>query len=133
MSYGLRPDEKLSDGIRRIARNQIRAIRKELGPKRPQGQGGSIHEIRKRVKKLRALLRLVRSGPGQKNLREENRNFRGIARVLSPRRDVEVQLKTLDKLQRRRGRAATANDFYVLRRDLLERRGELLNGSFIRR
>jgi CHAD domain-containing protein len=46
---------------------------------------------------------------------------------------VEVQLKTLDKLQRQRGRAVTANDFYVLRRHLLKRRSELLKGSSIRR
>jgi CHAD domain-containing protein len=132
MSHALRSDEKLSDGIRRIARNQIRAIRKELC-KRHRRQDGSIHDARKRVKMLRALLRLIRDGPGEKIFRKENRVFRGIARSLSQRRDVEVQLKTLDKLRRQRGRAAAENDFQVLRRLLLKGRSELLTGSSIRR
>lgn len=133
MSHALRPDEKLSDGIRRIAKRQIRAIRKELCEQPHRRRGGCIHEARKGVKRLRALLRLVRRGPGQRIFRKENRVFRGIARSLSQRRDVEVQLKTLDKLQRQRGHATAANDFDVLRRRLSKRRSELLKGSSIRR
>jgi CHAD domain-containing protein len=133
VSDALRPDEILSDGIRRIARKQIRAIRKELCEKRLRRQGGSIHDARKRVKMLRALLRLIRNGPGERSFRKENRVFRGIARALSQHRDVVVQLKTLDKLQRQHERVAAANDFFVLRRHLLKTRSEFLKGSFIRR
>jgi len=133
MSHALRPDEKLSDGIRRIARKQIRAIRKELCEKRHRRQGGSIHDARKRVKMLRALLRLIHDASGHKIFRKENCVFRGIARSLSLRRDVEVQLKTLDKLRRQRGRAVAENDFYVLRRLLLKRASRLLKESSIRR
>lgn len=128
MKYALTPDERLSDGLCRIAKKQIRAIRKELRESRPECQSESIHEARKSVKKVRALLRLVRGGLGKKFYRRENGAFREIAHALSDYRDVEVQLKTLDKL-RQRGRTPATNNFEGLRRDLLKRHERLLRES----
>src|SRR5579872_2358802 len=100
MSYKLRPDEKLSHGIRRIARRQVCSILKALREKRPECQGEAVHQARKGVKKARALLRLARCGLGDKTYRKENRSFRRVGHGLSQRRDAGVLLATLDKLRR---------------------------------
>src|SRR5260370_37828469 len=102
MSHALRPDEKLSDGIRRIARKQIRAIRKELCEKRHRRHGGSIHEARKGVKKLRALLWLICGGPGPKIFRKGKPGFCAIAHSPFRRPAREVQIENPGKLPSQR-------------------------------
>ncbi|WP_151718550.1 CHAD domain-containing protein [Gemmobacter serpentinus] len=87
-------DGSLSDALHRIAQSQIAPIRTTLADT-PDPAG--IHDIRKRVKKLRALLRLMRSGlprvqPAETVL------LRDAARLLAAQRDAVVRLATLDRL-----------------------------------
>jgi len=58
----------------------------------------AVHSIRKRCKKVRALLRLVRPG-FEKTYRKENAVVRDGARRLSSLRDAAVRLQTFDSLQ----------------------------------
>jgi len=80
------------------------------------GEGGApdekaVHETRKALKRLRALLRLLEHELGEKAFARENAALRDIAGRLSGARDAEVMLDTLDaliasrprKLARRRG------------------------------
>lgn len=87
MSYRLDTGLPLADEVRRVALEQTgRAMAAVRDHDRPVG--GRVHELRKCVKKVRALLRLVRAGfPG---FREANRSYRGIARRLSSHRDARV-------------------------------------------
>ncbi|GHF33706.1 CHAD domain-containing protein [Seohaeicola zhoushanensis] len=57
----------------------------------------SVHALRKRMKKLRALLRLVRPGLG-KTYGAENAAFRDVARLLSGVRDAQVLAVTAERL-----------------------------------
>ena len=58
MSYELRQDETLGDGLRRIVCKQIEdAI--SAGKAEQNGRGSPVHETRKHLKKARAALRLV--------------------------------------------------------------------------
>jgi CHAD domain-containing protein len=81
-----------------------------------QGRNGhldehAVHETRKALKRLRALVRLLSTELGQGRFARENAALRDLARRLSGARDSEVMLATLDallkrhprKLQRRRG------------------------------
>ena len=54
-----------------------------------RGDARGIHEARRACKRLRALLRLMRSGRS-KAYRTENRRLRDAARALSPQRDADV-------------------------------------------
>lgn len=56
-----------------------------------------VHQVRKRCKKLRGLLRLVRGGIGGA-YQEENAWFRDTARSLSAARDSRVMVETYDAL-----------------------------------
>jgi CHAD domain-containing protein len=100
-SYRLRDGEAVPKGIVRIARGRIDHAVDEL-----QGRSGSspeeaVHEARKDMKKLRALVRLVRDEIGDDVYRRENAGFRDAGRELSGLRDADVMLATLEELGRR--------------------------------
>jgi len=92
----LRRRESLASGIRRIAREQIDAACREL-----QGEGEprrAVHEARKALKKIRALLQLVGPEFGRKRLQSEKQLFRGVAKLLAPLRDADARVKTCEIL-----------------------------------
>ena len=60
-------------------------------------EAGRIHEARKSVKRLRALVSLVRGGLG-KDAKWFNRHLRNINRSLSPVRDAEALREAFDRL-----------------------------------
>src|ERR1700694_1508152 len=129
MSYKLQPDEKLSRGICRIARKQTRSILTHLEERSPKSHEKATHDARKTLKRVRALLRLVRSGLGGKIYRQENRSFRQVARSLSQRRDAEVLLQTLDKLGRQHHDKLARTSISKLKKVFFKRHEELLRGS----
>ncbi len=96
MAYRLsKDDETLTDTLRRIAREELSSALSQLpahGTAAPKG----VHDIRKRVKKLRGLLRLVR--PGFETFAVENAALRETAQGLSALRDATVRLATFDRL-----------------------------------
>lgn len=101
-SFRLKRAESVDDGLRRIARgraeNALTALRHpDVDP------AGAIHNARKEMKKLRAVLRLCRKDLGEKAFGVESRRYRDAARLLSSSRDAEVKLETLAALQRRFG------------------------------
>ena len=57
-----------------------------------------MHEARKDMKKLRALLRLARGELGEDTFRRENACFRDAGRELAGVRDADVMLDTLTSL-----------------------------------
>ncbi len=92
MSFRLHPHEPVAKGIRRVLLSQINAAEKRLGK-----QGGTpeaVHEARKSFKRIRATLRLTRSGIGEKTFQRENAAFRDIAAKLAGARDRHVLLQT---------------------------------------
>ena len=87
-------DPTLTQALRRIAGAEIAAIRTLLGG---APDDAAVHGIRKRIKKLRALLRLLRGGL-RKVQPAETVVLRDAARLLAPQRDAAVRLATLDRL-----------------------------------
>jgi CHAD domain-containing protein len=59
---------------------------------------GTVHDVRKRLKKARAALRLERAALGGEVYRRENRTLRDASRPLSAVRDAAVLIDTLDRL-----------------------------------
>jgi CHAD domain-containing protein len=92
MSFHLeKQDRDLTTLLRRVA---DRELGRALAHK--PGANGAVHDSRKRVKKLRALLRLVRAGFPQ--AQAECRLLGDAARRLSAVRDAEVMLAVHDRL-----------------------------------
>jgi CHAD domain-containing protein len=124
---GLRYGETLADGLRRMALGQLELAIELLGagddahagwgaangngkldPTAASAAGApdekAVHDTRKAIKRLRALLRLLRSELGQRAYRREDDVLRDVARRLSGARDAAVMLATLDALVERQPR-----------------------------
>lgn len=107
MPYRFKLDEKVRDGFIRIAHEQIERAQAELaGPSNIQS---AVHETRKCLKRVRALLRLVRPGLNAKIFKRENTAIRDIAALLSEARDNHVLLETIAKLEARKADAPLMN------------------------
>lgn len=99
--YRLGTDEYVPDGIRRIARGQLDNAHEELAGASRRGFGEAVHETRKRLKRLRASLRVARDAIGDETYERENNAFRMAGRRLSAGRDAQVLIETLDALSER--------------------------------
>lgn len=98
MSYELRRDETLGDGLRRICQKQIEiAIAIASGEK--EINDTPVHETRKHLKKARAALRLVKKEIGRGVLKRQDHCLRNVGRLISEIRDAEVRLQTVRQLQ----------------------------------
>jgi CHAD domain-containing protein len=86
-----------------------------------------IHDIRKRLKHCRALLRLLRNSLGNDAYRVENARLRDAARPLMPVRDAAVLVRALDDLcpRGRDGGISCSSIRGALRRESRERREQL--------
>jgi CHAD domain-containing protein len=97
-AYRLGRAEFVPDGMRRIARGQLDAGIEELAGQPNRKLDEAVHETRKRLKRLRAALRLERSAIGDETYRRENAAFRDMGKKLSAPRDATVMIETLDEL-----------------------------------
>jgi CHAD domain-containing protein len=98
-AYRLREDESLPDEVARAARGRIDHAIDELRGKSDSTPEEAVHEARKDMKKLRALLRLARGELDKQTFARENVRFRDAARELSGTRDSDVMLETLGGLE----------------------------------
>src|SRR5262245_49812018 len=82
----------------RAATRQLNKALKALGreTKTSRSQDASVHTARKRLKEVRALLRLIRSELGETVFNQNNRDLRDVARPLSELRDATALLKALE-------------------------------------
>jgi CHAD domain-containing protein len=99
-SYKLKEGEAVPRGIARIARGRIDHALDELEGKTESSPEEAVHEARKDMKKLRAVVRLVRAEIGDHVYRRENACFRDAGQELSGVRDADVMLSTLAKLEK---------------------------------
>jgi CHAD domain-containing protein len=120
MSYRIEIGESLAAAFGRIAAEEIDQAAAEL--RRPN-RGEAVHNARKALKRLRALLRSLRVAFPKRLFRAENRRIAAAGRKISPLRDVHVQLRTLSRLK---AAASPAGD--LLRHQLLRQQS-----SFVRR
>jgi CHAD domain-containing protein len=91
MPFRLRPTESIAAGLRRIAREELSSISTRLDGATPPG-GDAIHEIRKSVKKTRAILQVIGVDHGR-GLARSAKRLRAINGRLSALRDADVMLE----------------------------------------
>ena len=95
MAYRFKHGESFGDGLLRIGAEQLRrtstALEAAPGP-------AEVHDTRKTIKRLRALLRLVRPGIGEADFKQLNARLRDASRLLSAARDRTVLGHTIERL-----------------------------------
>ena len=121
MNFALEENEPFAAAVRRLAVEQIDLAISQLSA--PLANlDKSIHVTRQSLKRIRALLALVRSELGDKVFEREWICYRDVGRRLAGGRDAAVVVGTLDALVRHFSSELEANAFALERRFLVERR-----------
>jgi CHAD domain-containing protein len=97
MGYAFDRDETVPEAVRRITDEQVEAAASALERVQDHDLEATVHDCRKRAKKLRGLVRLVRPALGPA-YGPANESFRDAGRELSPIRDAHATLATFDTL-----------------------------------
>lgn len=116
MSFYLERAEHVDKAIKRIVRAQLEDGLDHLRQKTLRDE--AVHEIRKDLKRIRAVLRLVRDDLGEDVYRRENTCFRDAGRPLTEVRDARVLLETLEQLAAGANGALPARTLEPIRKGL---------------
>lgn len=127
MAYRFKAGESVPEGVRRIAQEEIESAIQQLS-KRGTARDEAIHEARKSVKKLRALLRLMRPELGAA-YRAESDNLRKIGRTLSEFRDAGAIIETFDSLREKYRDQLRGHSLLSIRRGLLASKHDTETGA----
>lgn len=117
MADQLRETESGTRGVRRLVRKQTRKALETLDSNHSLSDE-AVHDARKRLKRVRAALRLVRTALGSRVYDRENAGFRDAARPLTEVRDAKVLIDTLDKLTEHFGEQVDGSALEDVRRGL---------------
>jgi len=97
MPFHFKKKESVAKAARRLCCERIDDALENL---KDRDRLKSVHEVRKEIKKLRAILRLVRGEIGKNFYRKSNEMFRKVAVFLTAIRDSHVKLNAFEALTR---------------------------------
>lgn len=103
MPYRFEGRHPLAAEVRRVFHEEAVAAIACLEQTDCGDRGKSIHEARKSVKKMRALLRLVKAHLPKRTSREENAQLRDAGRRLSELRDSQAVIEAFEKVREHLG------------------------------
>ena len=98
MPYRLSADTSASSEIKRILREECDAALQQVSDTPQADSETAIHEARKSVKKLRALLRLISTHLPRRVYKRENSHLRDVGHRLSELRDADAVIEAFDKV-----------------------------------
>jgi CHAD domain len=130
--FALKGGERPADGLRRMALGQLDlAIELLEADAREVPTAVAVHDTRKALKRLRALVRVLRPELGQKTFARESAVLRDAGRRLAGARDAGVTVATLDQLMvRNREELAHLRAVRKLRSQLATERGWAEENAF---
>lgn len=99
MSYEVKVRGKIGSKLVKLAQDEIRAAIRELRTIDPKKSAHATHEARKHLKKLRAVLHLVRAQLPKMEYAALAAAFREAGRRVQPLRDAHVRVRALDLLR----------------------------------
>jgi CHAD domain-containing protein len=120
MAFRFKPDKSVSSEIRRIVLRQLEDATSELTSVGDPESDEAIHSARRRVKKIRAVIRLIRPGPDE-TYRVVDKHLRNVNRLLAPVADGQGLIATLNKLERRYPKALPKRLVASIRAGLVDR------------
>src|SRR5882672_10611249 len=100
MSFGLKREASIAQEVRRLVLRQLEIAISELRTVGDPESDEAIHDARRRVKKIRAVIRLVQPAL-DKAYRAVDRDLRDVSRMLAPVADGQGVIQTLDEMARR--------------------------------
>ena len=125
MSYRIDPRLPLTAEVQRIATEEIDGALRHLAAAH-DNPDKALHQCRKRLKSLRALLRLVRSGD-ESFVRAENARYREVSARLAGPREAAALIETVDRLAEAFPDETADGALDPVRDRLVARRSDILN------
>ncbi|MDR5589820.1 CHAD domain-containing protein [Christiangramia sp. SM2212] len=119
MEYKLDKERSLKENINEIFNEEISGCISAL---KELDIHLAVHDIRKRLKKLRAMARLFRDEMGEEEYKSLNIKFRDLGREISDIRDFTAYLETLERLKLRYGKYLYKSFFNSVEKKLLDER-----------
>ena len=132
MGVRIRRDKLEASGALEVAREQISKAIRLAGGDSPGDRDAVVHEVRKRIKKARALVQLSRSAAGRKAIERADRRLREASRPLSTVRDASALIATLDALADRSLGLVPVAAFDAARSGLLGHRDRVIRDELDR-
>jgi len=126
MAFHFKRKESLEEAVRRLSRNRVECA---LAALRSDDKLEGIHRVRMEIKKLRAILRLVRKEVGGKFYDRATRALRAAANCLAGLRDAHVTLKAFNELTAHFKKQLPPQPFGEIKR-LLRQRCEKAAGRY---
>ena len=121
MPYRFKRGEEFGDGVRRIAKEEIDKAIAEIDDVSLDRQE-AVHQVRKRCKMIRGLLRLARGAyASDDTYGVENAWYRDAARRLSGLRDAEAMIECYDRLMDHYAGQVDRRSLASIRRRLVSR------------
>jgi CHAD domain-containing protein len=112
MPFYFKRKESVRKAVRRLCCERLTDA---LWPLQNGAQAGAVHGVRKEIKKLRAVLRLVRAEIGKNTYNEHTDALRTAADRLTALRDAEVKLSAFDSVVKRFKRKLAPQPFPKIR------------------
>jgi CHAD domain-containing protein len=128
--FGLLADEPPQEGLRRMALGQVDLALEMLDGESQAAPEVAVHEVRKAIKRLRALLALLERALGRKEAARERALLRETANRLAGARDADVMIATLEGLVQRHPRRLARRGVRELRSRLERQRLEARQSAF---
>jgi CHAD domain-containing protein len=122
MAFEIKPDETVAKCVRRLTFSQIDKALARLEGEDASDLEEVVHDVRKRFKRVRAVIRLAADGLGRKRREREDVRFRDAGRPLSEVRDADVLVQTLESLVQLPGEPGGEEDFATAREALRGRK-----------
>lgn len=118
MAYRIARPDQVDAEIRQLMRDRLQQAIEHIDAYQ-DGESTGIHETRKRIKEIRALLHLVQEDLGNLHT-AENQWFRERARMLGDIRDAQAMLEAFDKLKAHQAEQMPDTDLDTFHRHLIE-------------
>ena len=120
MAFRLKKGAPISAEVRRIVLRQLEVAISELHAVGDPESDEAVHDARRRVKKIRAIIRLVRPVL-DKTYRAVDRDLREVSRMLAPVADGQGVIETLNAIAHRYRRALPPGTIEAARAGLIRR------------
>ena len=120
MAFRLKRDARIGDEVKRIVGRPLELATTELRSIGDPRSDAAIHRARRRVKKIRAVIRLVRPSLGG-TFQPINRRLRETVDLLAPVADGQGVVEALDRLSEKYGDGFAAETLATFRAGLVER------------
>jgi len=118
VGYRLEPGQPVADEVRRVAAHQLELASAQLTAAGDDTHDGSVHTARRHIKKVRALIRLVRPAH-RRRYRAVDRRLRTVNRMLAPIADAQATAAMLARVAWRNGGELPADVVARLRASVL--------------